>query len=279
MTTSTAAGAGPAPYADPAAALDALVRTRADTSGADVPVWWRGDVYAVGPGLDHTHLFGFEGANVGRLVATDDGYDFLAREVAYYLDPRSREVLDEWDNPFTGERVAVAHVTNDPVNQRWATQTRWGPFRLPTTDLGERVCFNLDIPLAYPSPLSVAEFPESSADDTYRALELFQFFAAKADLADASLTSVPCELSWSRVSPWLPWMRMGQRPGGLVFHTRGAKLGSWDEVPAEFAAQVARRHPEYATAPGAWSEPNETSWTWFRRHHADVSAPAGGTSR
>lgn len=249
---------------DPAEQLRTLGRVRADLSGAPSTVWWAGDVYRNAPGEPYTHLFGFAGLNVSRIVEIDGGMQLLAREAAFYLDPRTREVLTEWDNPVTGERVAVEHVWNDPVNQQWLEQQPWGPFRVPTTDLGDTLCLNLDIPLAYPSPLPVAEFPESSADDTYRAIELFQFFAAKADLADASRTSVPCTLSWSRLSPWLPWMRMGQRAGGLVFHTRGVK-SAYDDVPAQIREVVAAQRPEYAEPPQEWSSPNETSWTAFRK--------------
>lgn len=246
--------------------LDALARTRADLSGAEVPVWWTGDVYVNAPGEPFQHLFGFEGINVARLVEIEDGYELLSREIAFYQDPRSRAILESWSNPWTGEDVEVSHVTNDPVNQRWTLETRWGPFRVPTTTLGDRVCFNMDIPLAYPSPLPVAEFPDNSADDTYRALELFQFFTSAAALTDTEVTSAPCELSWIRVSPWLPWMRMGARPGGLVFHTRGVKLASYADVPESARSYIDANHPEYATAPESWTEPNETSWTWFRRH-------------
>lgn len=249
---------------DPAGQLRTLARVRADSAGAPSAVWWRGDVYQNAPGEPYAHLFGFAGVNVSRIVEIEGGLQLLSREAAFYLDPRSREILREWDNPVTGERVAVDHVWNDPVNQQWLEQQPWGPFRVPTTDLGETLCLNLDIPLAYPSPLSVAKYPDSSADDTYRALELFQFFAAKTDLADPDLTSVPCTLSWSRVSPWLPWMRMGQRPGGLVFHTRGVK-STYDAVPAQIRDHIAATHPEYAEPPAAWSAPNETSWTAFRK--------------
>ena len=72
-------------------------------------------------------------------------------------------------------------------------------------------------------------------------------------------------LSWMRMSPWLPWMRMGDRPGGLVFHCRGYKLASYEQVPERTRAYVAANHPEYAHAPEQWTEPNESSWTYFRK--------------
>ncbi|MET9699740.1 DUF1838 family protein [Streptomyces sp. NPDC006529] len=237
---------------NPADLFQAFVRTRASLDGAEVTFWWSGHVHAWSPDEPYRRVFGFEGLNVARLVTTDDGYELLTREAAFYLDPDTGEILETW------EGKPVVHVWNDPANQRWR------PFPVPLTRLGDQVCFSLEIPLAYPSPLPVAQFPANSADDTYKALELFQFFAP-ATVFETDAPSVPSTMSWTRMSPWLPWMEQGQRPGGLTFHCRGRKLDSYDEVPERTRAYIAAHHPEFAHAPDAWSQPNETSWTYFRK--------------
>ncbi|MEU4577507.1 DUF1838 family protein [Nonomuraea sp. ATR24] len=228
-----------------------FIRVRASSDGAETISSWTGDVYGWEPGGGPHHLFGFEGVNVARAVRGDDGgWLLLTREAALYLDPRTREVLDVWDNPLTGRRVEVQHVFNDPVNQRL------GGYPVPVTRLGEQVVFNVDVRLAYPSPLKVADYPDNSADDTYRAMELFQFFARAADV-ESELPDVPSVFSWCRVSPWLPWMAMAQRPGGLVYHCRGGKGA---EVPPRLRERAGER---FLHAPQEWSAPNVTSWTAF----------------
>ncbi|MFF3427709.1 DUF1838 family protein [Streptomyces sp. NPDC002602] len=236
----------------PTELLRALARTRASLDGEEVTFWWTGDVHAWAPGEPYRRLFGFEGVNVARLVEEEGGYRLLTREAAFYLDPQSREILDTWQGK------PVVHVWNDPAHQKWR------PFPVPMTELGDQVCFSLEIPLAYPSPLPVVQYPAQSADDTYRALELFQFFAP-ASVLTTDAPGVPATMSWTRMSPWLPWMEQGQRPGGLTFHCRGRKLPSYAEVPERTRAHIAAHHPEYAHAPKEWTEPNETSWTYFRR--------------
>ncbi|MFJ8014361.1 DUF1838 family protein [Streptomyces sp. NPDC096339] len=238
----------------PAELVNALARTRASLDGEEVTLWWSGDVHSWEPGEPYRRLFGFEGVSVARLLPDGESgaWQLLNREAAFYLDPVTREIMETWqDKP-------VVHVWNDPANLRLR------PFPVPMTELGDQVCFSLEIPLAYPSPLPVAEFPLNSADDTYRALGLFQYFAP-ADVTTTDAPSVPATLSWTRMSPWLPWMERGQRPGGLVFHCRGRKLASYDEVPERTRAYIAARHPEFAHAPEKWTEPNETSWTYFRK--------------
>ncbi|MFF1556466.1 DUF1838 family protein [Streptomyces sp. NPDC058279] len=242
----------------PAERFQAFARTRASLDGAEVTFWWTGDVHSWAPGEPYRRLFGFEGLNVARLVVgegADEGtYRLLTREAAFYLDPGSREILETWEDK------PVVHVWNDPANQRWR------PFPVPVTVLGDQVCFSLEIPLAYPSPLPVARYPLNSADDTYRALELFQFFAPTTVLT-TDAPSVPATMSWTRMSPWLPWMEQGARPGGLTFHCRGRKLTSYEDAPERTRAYIADTHPEFAHAPEKWTEPNETSWTYFRALH------------
>ncbi|MCF6476466.1 DUF1838 domain-containing protein [Nonomuraea sp. MG754425] len=228
-----------------------FIRVRASSDGAETISYWTGDVYGWQDDDGPRHLFGFEGLNVARAVEADDGWRLLTREAALYLDPASREPLDTWHNPVTGREAEVAHVFNDPVNQRL------GAHPVPETRLGGQIVYNVDVRLAYPSPLKVADYPDNSASDTYRALELFQFFAAAADVASAT-PDVPCVFSWCRVSPWLPWMAMGQRGGGLVYHCRGAKVS---EVPPRLRERVGER---FLHAPQEWSAPNVTSWTAFR---------------
>lgn len=251
----------------PEQALDDLVRTRARRGGGEAVVWWTGDVYAWLPGDGPHHLFGFDGVNVARAVAVDGGIELLSREAARYLDPVSREVADGWDNRYTGEHVEVEHVWNDPVDFRWLADGPRGPFRLPRTRIGGDVVFNTDVLLAYPSPLPVADHPANSGDDVYRAMELFQYFTRAADLDDPALGSVPCTLSWVRVAPWLPWMRMADRPGALVYHCRGAKVAYWSEVPGGLRRFVEERRPEFRHAPTEWSPFSETSWTAFKKRH------------
>jgi hypothetical protein len=251
---------------EPTQNLDAFVRTRASLGPEDTVTWWTGAVHAQIPGGDFQRLFRFEGFNVGRIVTVEGGYRFLAREAAFYQDLRTGGILETWSNPFTGKTCPVLHVWNDPVNFEFLLNGPRGPWRAPVTEIGDDVMWPQDILLAYPSPLPMAQYPHSSADDTYRAAELFQFFCRRSDLDNTDQQAVPCRFAWTRLCPWLPWMEMGTRPGGLVYHCHGAKLGAgYRDLPETLRGYVADHNPTYERSPEAWSAPNETSWTYFRR--------------
>lgn len=248
----------------PEANLRAFMKTRASLDGADTFTWFAGNVTAWLPGEQAVPLFGMEGFNVARAVEVDDGYDLLSREAVFYLDPHSREIIDHWHNPFTGADVDVLHIWNDPVNLPMRLNGPRGPFSVPVTEIGEELFFNVDVFLAYPSPLPRAEWPEESQSDLYQAAELFQFFTKTAALV-GDAPSVPCLVSWTRLGPWLPWMKMGDRAGQLVYHCRGAKLGTFAELPERIRAQVESNDPTYTTAPTEFTQPNETSWTYYKK--------------
>lgn len=250
----------------PADNLRAFLKVRASLDGSDAVTWFTGTTHAWMPGGKFAPLFGFEGYNVARAVEIEGGYDLLAREAVFYLDPTTREPLERWTNPLSGADVEVVHIWNDPVNQQLRLDGPRGPWRVPTTAIGDELFFNVDVFLAYPSPLSRAEFPEHSQDDLYQAAELFQFFCKRQDVENAAISSAPTLVSWTRLGPWLPWMSMADRPGMLVYHGRGAKLArGYMDLPAWIRERVETLNPRFAEAPREFTAPNETSWTYFRK--------------
>lgn len=252
---------------DPNDALRALMKVRASLEPADVVTWFAGDVYAWIPGeAAREAVFGLEGYNIARAVEVEGGYDLLTREAVFYLDPRTRQIIDSWENPFTNEKVDVVHIWNDPVNQRLRAQMPWGPFRVPTFELGGEITFKLDVFLAYPNPLPPAEFPEESGSELYQAAELFGFTTLRQALEDGDIVDAPAHCSWTRIAPWLPFMKMGDRPGHLVYHAEGRKVpDGFEGLPAMVKDRVERDAPRYKTAPAEFSEPNATSWTEYRK--------------
>lgn len=80
-------------------------------------------------------------------------------------------------------------------------------------------------------------------------------------------------ISWTRISQWLPWMEMGGseallqavRPGLLIFTGAGLRLNSWDELPLFFKREIETNYPLFRSPPSLDDErPNQTSWTTFK---------------
>jgi len=249
--------------------LDDFMRVRGDASGKDVVFYWSGTVYSFVPGEKKQELFKFEGFNNAKTIVKEEGFELLTREAAFYEDPKTGQILETWTNPFTKKEVPVVQIWNDPVNQDISFPAEYLPYIekfLPSTDLGETRCFNMDIFPMYPSPLPRAQYQDYSQSDIYQAGEFFQFFVEKEDLGKKQPATIPTTISWTRISPWMPFMQMGDKPGNLIFVCRGMKLEKgFADLPDKIKTYVENNHPEYKSPPDTWTEPNETSWTYFKK--------------
>ncbi|MCY4153937.1 MAG: DUF1838 family protein [Gammaproteobacteria bacterium] len=236
-----------------------------------VTYMWQGKGYARVPGERDKLLFRVLGMNVRQCVTANDpekgeGYRLVSREIMLYLHPQTGEILREWDNPWTGETLEVLHVANDPVNQppsfsvgRDGKQRRFEPMMI-----GDTAFLAYEIPLFYTNPLG-GDY-QAYVGNRYHATEIFDFTADINDIADLSKDTAKVNVAWVRMAPWLPWMKMGSRAGLTYFNAVGAKLNSWDDLPALMKDEIKANYPDYTSPPpGDDARPNETSWTYFKK--------------
>jgi len=241
--------------------------TQSRPDGKDVVYYMKGYAYAFIPGERPQRLFGLEGYNIRRRIETPekDGFFNATREIVFYTDPQTEEILREWRNPFTQQKNEVFHIANDPVNFRY--RFRDGKYFSVTLD-GKRELGEVAAPQEwddyYVWHRDVFPFyPLPGWEKNYTSAELFDYYAPKADLEGSEPPNVM--VSWTRVGPWLPWMGMDKREGVMIYHARSKRLESWDQLPERIKKMVKEKYPVYQTAPGEVNlhRPNVTSWTYY----------------
>jgi hypothetical protein len=256
---------------------DALKADRKITSslkdGEECVYWWEGHVYSRIAGEKDRLLFNYVGMNVRASKTVKDsvkgyGWRHVSRELLFYQDPKTNEILRMWDNPITGEKVEVIHVANDPVNGRGATFAKGPtPYKFKMMEKEGFFMQTSEVPLFYTNPLQ-GEYQEYIGG-TYHAMEVFNTIVSKDDLLDATKDKADdVIIAWSRMSKFLPWMKMGDRAGWAIFTGTGKKLrGGTDALPEVMKEEMRKNYPEYFHAPSVDdTRPNETSWTVFKKH-------------
>jgi hypothetical protein len=233
---------------------------------------WSGNIYGRSPGQPDKLLFKGEGMNIRRCVEVNDpklgkGWRMVSREVMLMLDPATGQVLKDWTNPYTGQKVEVMHIHNDPVNGRpnFAVSADGKPYRMASLrESGPWVFMPFEAPLFYTNPLQ-GEY-QKYVGGTYHAMEIFDFAALKAELYNPKTPTAYPMVSWVRVSQWAPWMEMGDRPGQMVFNAMGRKLpGGFEELPEVLKKEIRANYPIYEDAPPKDdARPNETTWSKFK---------------
>ncbi len=255
---------------------------------------YRGVCFGQVPDRPLLPLFGLLGLGVSRAVHRPDGrIEILLKELAFYTDLQTGQVLDTWKNPYNdGEEVEVYHVYNDPQNSLWGLtmpKTQVGghhqveapsaPLLLPFQVEGDDVQMTLDLILHYPNLLDPARWPRESVSETTWASEHWTFFASLADLEDRALPSAPYRMQMERLSQWLPWMLMGRsrtrsapHPGFMFGRATARKCArGLDDLPNVLRDHAEKHHPEFLEPPAAYSEPNVSSLETFARDRTPQS--------
>jgi hypothetical protein len=251
--------------------LTGLLKLQADLAGKPVIAGFPGKAWAWVPGEGNVHLFNTYGIGASRLEwsAADEVWRLYHREVLYYCDAQSNEIMDSWRNPLTERRVEVLHILNDPVNRVYSLKP--GPFAPPYPYFaeGDRLVFQLDILRGTEkSPMSRKDYPLHAQQDLYQSGELWAIGGSLAEVNDPRITSANCHTAWARVSMWLPFMEMGNRPGQMIYHSQSFKLmGGVADLPPNIRAYTEKHFPKYLEPPTEWTglARNETTWSYSKR--------------
>ncbi len=228
--------------------------------------WFKGYVMGVRPGEAIRDLFGFAGFGASRLeTQPDGGLARVLREVGYYTDLRSGEVLEEWHNPYTDETVSTVPIANDPFNtvirDHFSRPPQFGglneddvrpprPFILPWRQLGERLDMERHIHLYYKSALDPKVWARESSGDMVRVSEFFAYHIRGADMQNPDLSNIPTNGVWNRTTPWLPWMLMGQAPGHCQYACFMGSGQDLEQIHSRALLDYTEKHyPKYFNAP------------------------------
>ena len=275
LASAFVASAAQARMLDPNVHADAFEISKRVQCGAgdSVPAvyYWSGKVYSRVAGEPDRHLFNGEGMNIRQCVAVTDpvrgkGYRLVSREVMFYTDTKTGEIVRKWANPWSGETVDVMQINNDPVNSRPSYMIGADGKPAPSGNFkrqGRWILMPIEVPLFYENPLAGAY--QDYVGGKYQAMEIFDFAFDAAEMLDTkNLTAYPA-IAWVRISDWMPWMKMRGRQGQMVFNAMGTKLKSFDELPPVIKNEITANYPIYTTPPpGDDARPNATTWTVFK---------------
>jgi len=227
--------------------------------------WFKGYVMAIRPNKPILDVVGFAGFGVSRLEQQADGsFAKILREVGFYTDLRSGEILEEFKNPMTNEWVDVVHIANDPFNyvieDYFPAPPKFGdlnqeeppriPFILPWQQRGNRLDMEIHINLFYPNALNPKKWVKESSGPMVQVSEAFAYHIDANHMQDSTMTTLPYNGTWNRVTPWLPWLHMGQTPGHMLY---SAFMGSGEDLEQVHSRQlldyVEKNYNKYFTAP------------------------------
>jgi hypothetical protein len=247
--------------------LTAWMKMRASLESQDVYFWFTGGLDLALPGEAIRPIITVETLILRRTqrvaAATFQVTDW---EASFYRDMDSGSVATVIVNPVTGARVEPLHYREGPVTFEYTPerqprllgmQTPFAekaePFRQPWRVLGDDLWMTKAFYISgRPQWLDRAQFPEETPATPLTVSSIATMRASLTHVLDPARSSVPTDYAYQATSDWLPWMKMGQRPGFVVWHEAGKKLFNLEEVPPDSLAALERIHPVWFKRPVPW---------------------------
>ena len=277
--------------ATPRGAREAWARLQGNTDKKSTKYgWYKGIVQGVRPGEAVRDLVGFTGFSCAKFLPNpgeDAGYLKVLREIGFYTDLRSGEILTEWKNPYLDEVVKVTPVANDPFNfaitDFFPAPPSYGglnratppkiPLRLDFVRKNNALHFFSHLNLFYPSALQPNKWPRESSGPFVQVTENFLYQIDWRAMQNPKLTSVGYEGSWNRITPWMPWMLMGPTPGNCAYQ---CFMGAYDDInmiDRNVLDYTEKNYPKFMSAPDKYESPSLSSLENYAREQKP--APVG----
>ena len=235
--------------------------------GSPRPEYFNGPAFSHIPGEPDRHLFDIIGMGVRQCQTVEHptrgtGFRSFTTNLLIYLDKETGQVLETWDNPFTGEPVRVMPT----VFRRIVT-----PPILPIKEDGtpldarhikrfEHLSSYLENQFAFfPHPLT-EDYPDYVGTLPYQRVNFENRLALTSELFDPDITEMTfVQQTWARVGPWQPWMKMGERPGLLLWNTFASQVKSTEDFPEPMLSYLKSNYPELLEAPEISDAPSAST--------------------
>ena len=244
---------------DPAVNLTGLVKVMGDLSGA--PVWKiaQGRIYALQEGEMPVPICGVHGLRYIKFTENGDAFTLNVRDWGFYTDYQTGEVLEVFQNPFTGEENTPNVLLTRYFGWRMGpdgqhldnfTGEAWligRPLLLPWVFQGDHTTLTLELLVKYGHGGNGAEW--------------VNFHTSTQALLDPSVTSAPVEFSWTGYSPWMRWMEMGDIPGRTLWNSNGVKTASLEQLDPDIRAVYDRAYPGSLDDPEGYEKTGGTTTT------------------
>jgi hypothetical protein len=206
-------------------------------------------------------------------------YDITSSSFSFFLDPASGQMIEKYNNPWTGQTLEIPYSDGKPVTRRQTAQgmdlkMRDTPGMKSTASSSRRaweeageiwVRGDLDIRMESESGKAVEATTGGGGGGTragqqatrlMQVNDWFTYHGKTKDVMDAGNANPASDLSFNDLNTWSGWLKMEDRPGNFVGRGFGRKVFAYDDMPQQWRDLMTKRYPDVAKNPDKWVRGN-----------------------
>lgn len=244
-------------FKDPNDRLIALIKMRGSLDGAPVLWWYKGSQYGV---VDRQPqlLWQVEGAQLGKYIKKDDGsYVHVFRDIMFYVDPATDEVIKSYTNPYTSRMHEPPVMRMGPftTNINREGQSVEMPPNMPPDSLivdwrNEPVTVQGDDLYIRESATTKIANPDPESEKKYFFInDFFTLIGKVPDIENEANLSVPAHTSYQSLNEWTPWLEMGNRDGAVFGRGDSVKMSGYEDLPYALRQNIEAEEPDFFEDP------------------------------
>jgi len=200
-----------------------------------------------------TPLFGVVSAVFSRYRQTASGFESIEFEQAYYTSLETGQALDQWQNPYTGQMVAVPIYSSPPERSLITPDLQFHPSKPPTAQVKAQhvasATDSIDGDIVFVEQVAVL-VPGQNGRPAFRYRDNTVLRAKLADVDNPATQTTKCQTTFDATVSWRPWLNMGARPGHMEALGYGGFGATMASLPAGWIAATQRTRPDLLTYPG-----------------------------
>lgn len=201
-----------------------------------------------------TPLYGVLAGTLARYKQIDEGtWEGSSFEVAYFTDWETGELLETFDNPYTGETVEVPQTRMGPSRMLISLEGRRSPSenpRLAMMDINHRFLppRNENGTVVLVEEIRVGT-PEDFTGPQFHYNEVTTYRAQMEDVANPDVMIANDSTHFNGIVSWRPWLKMTGYPGHLFGTATGGRYASVEDYPPYYVELTNKHHPDVFSDP------------------------------
>ena len=234
--------------ADPASFLQGFRKVLFADHEEAVFWWMKGTKYGIVDNVT-TPFFNMEVATILRCRDLGPAsFAVTSLELVYYTDLVGGELVERWQNPYTGEWLDMSYVPLGPTRIPYTVSGPQLPTELPGAKLephhsmGPATVVGDDVWIRNDNDSVVTR--ADGQGRPFRVHDWAVYHARLRDVEDGGNRSPEADVSFLDITSWPQSLKMGDRPGTRMSRCAGRKVPAFGGLPQSFRTLLERRHPE-----------------------------------